>query len=268
MACHTNYLIERIGNKVNKCIFITVRTGSTRLPKKALINICGMPTIQYLINNLKQSKYAKEIVLCTTLDKSDDTLCSIAKDSGIKYFRGSMEDKLLRWEGACNAYGVDFFVNADGDDLFFDYGLADSVFEQYESSGADFIDGRGLYNDVYGISSKGLKLVCHDKKNSDTEFIKLYFDKIEHLIKAEKITDFPLKYKKRQIRMTLDYPEDLLFFSTIIEHHYKNNLSLDFDSILSYIGENPDVVQINWNREQNWKDNQDKMINKVMKEGI
>ena len=251
-----------------KSIFISVRTNSQRLPQKALINICGQPTIQYLINNLKQSKYAKEIVLCTTLDKSDDTLCLIAKESGIKYFRGSAEDKLLRWKGACRAYGVDFFVNADGDDLFFDHGLADTVFEQHNNSGADFIDGRGLYNDVYGISSKAVKLACQNKKNSDTEFIKLYFDKISHLIKVEKITDFPFKYRKKQTRMTLDYPEDLLFFKTIIEYHQKNGLSLDFDNILSYIEDNPDVVQINWNREQNWKDNQNKMISKMMKEGI
>ena len=132
-------------------IFISVRTGSTRLPNKAILQLCGKPTIQHRINNLKQSSKADEIVLCTTQLDSDDILCEIAERSGIQYFRGSSEDKLMRWLGACEKYDVDFFVNADGDDLFFDYGLADHLFNQYEESRSEFIDGHGLYVDVYGI---------------------------------------------------------------------------------------------------------------------
>ena len=57
-----------------KCIFISVRTDSTRLPQKALLNICGKPSVQYLIENMKNSSKADEIILCTTLLKSDDAL--------------------------------------------------------------------------------------------------------------------------------------------------------------------------------------------------
>ena len=37
-------------------ILITVRTSSTRLPRKAILDINGKPTIQYLIENIKKSK--------------------------------------------------------------------------------------------------------------------------------------------------------------------------------------------------------------------
>ena len=127
-----------------KALFISVRTGSTRLPNKATLDICGKPTIQYLIDNLKKSAHADRIVLCTTQLDEDDVLCKIAKDNGISFFRGSSEDKIERWRGACEEYDIEFFVNADGDDIFFDYGLADLCFTQYEYSAADFIDGRGL----------------------------------------------------------------------------------------------------------------------------
>ena len=46
-----------------KAIFITVRNGSTRLPGKAMLEIEGLPTIEYLIHRLKHSKKADIIVL-------------------------------------------------------------------------------------------------------------------------------------------------------------------------------------------------------------
>jgi spore coat polysaccharide biosynthesis protein SpsF (cytidylyltransferase family) len=249
-------------------IFISVRANSTRLPNKAVLDICGLSTIEYVIQNMKKSKFASEIILCTTLLQSDDILCRIAKKNDIKYFRGSTEDKLTRWQGACEKYDVDFFVNVDGDDLFFDFGLADLVFDQHSKNQSDFIDGRGLYNDVYGISRKGIDLVCKNKKNTDTEFIKTYFDNIESLIKTQKLNNVPSKYHKKKIRMTLDYIEDFDFFTTIIKYFKNKKEHMCFEAILEYLNENPDVVQINWHKEQAWKDNQGKMISKITKEGL
>tara|TARA_R110002096_G_scaffold77575_3_gene182553 strand:+ start:1529 stop:2284 length:756 start_codon:yes stop_codon:yes gene_type:complete len=248
-----------------RAIFVSVRTGSTRLPRKALKKIREKTTIEYLIDRVKKSAHADKIVLCTTELSEDDALCEIATRSGIEFFRGSSPDKLKRWLGACKKYGIDFFVNADGDDIFFDSGLADLCFEQniFNSNKIDFIDGRGLYNDVYGISSSALELVCETKKDTDTEFIRPHFVKPAGRFRVHGIKDVPDKYKKKNIRMTLDYEEDLNFFETVIEHFENSNSEMKFDEILKFLDKNPDVVEINWFREQAWKDNQEKMINRV-----
>ena len=39
---------------------------------------------------------------------------------------------------------------------------------------------------------------------------------------------------------------------------------MNFEDILSFLETNPNVVDINWSCEQAWKDNQEKMINRVM----
>jgi spore coat polysaccharide biosynthesis protein SpsF (cytidylyltransferase family) len=75
----------------------------------------------------------------------------------------------MRWLGATERYGVDFFVNVDGDDIFFDAGLADICFEQHK--GVDFIDGQGQYNDVYGVSSHALNMVCESKQSNETDYL-------------------------------------------------------------------------------------------------
>ena len=249
-----------------KAIFISVRSASSRLPNKALKKINDKTTIEYLIDRLKKSKKADTIVLCTTKSQEDDKLCEIAIKNNINFFRGSAPDKLKRWLGATTQYNVRFFVNVDGDDLFFDAGLADHCFDQYDLTKTDFIDGRGLYNDVYGMTTESLKKVCELKNNSDTEFIQPYFKSgaSKGLFKMAKINQPPEKYKKQDIRMTLDYEEDYTFFSTVINHFQSSNTEMSFDNILTYIENNPEVKAINWHREQDWKLNQSNSINKLM----
>tara|TARA_Y100001963_G_C6742020_1_gene429495 strand:- start:563 stop:1264 length:702 start_codon:yes stop_codon:yes gene_type:complete len=233
-----------------------------------MLNICGKPTIQYLIENLKKSHYSDDIILCTTLESSDDNLCSLAKSCGIKYFRGSTEDKIDRWLGACKKYGVEFFVTADGDDIFCDHGLIDSIFEQHERTKSDFIDGRGLYNDVYGISFVAIEEVCKNKNNRNTEFIKPYFDAYGNKYKIQKADNVPSIYHKKNIRMTLDYEEDLLFFKEVISHFKTIEEDMNFENILSFLEKNPHVTKINWFREESWKQNQNNMIQSIKDKGL
>jgi len=238
-----------------KAIFISVRTGSTRLPNKALKEINGKPTIEYLIDMVKQSNYTNNIILCTTHLPEDDVLCRIALKNGIKYYKGSVEDKLDRWLGACKEYNIDFFVNVDGDDIFFDADMADACFIQHDKHDPDFIDGQGLYNDVYAMKTSALELACRIKTDSETEHVKQFFeDKIG--ITVQKILNgepIPEKWIKKKMRLTLDYIEDLLFFKKVIE----NVKQLNFANILKYIEDNPSIVDINWSRDEDWKINQE-----------
>ena len=163
-----------------KAIFITVRTGSTRLPNKSILKIKNKHTIEYVIDSVKKSKYADKIILCTTKDSKDDILCKIAKDAGINYFRGSKLDKFKRWNKAAKKFNIDFFVTADGDDLFYDSKLADLVFKQYEKTNADFINGRGFYVDIYGIKNSALtsmrKSISKDIKETEPYDLELWFN--------------------------------------------------------------------------------------------
>ena len=60
--------------------FITVRTASTRLPKKCLLPFGDVSVIHHVIRRAKLSSL--DPILCTTTDPSDDILVSIfANDS-------------------------------------------------------------------------------------------------------------------------------------------------------------------------------------------
>jgi len=244
---------------MKNALFISVRTGSSRLPNKAILKINNRASIEYLIERLKDNTFADQIVLCTTELSQDDILCEIAKKNGIKHFRGSSEDKLQRWLDASTYFKIERFVNVDGDDLFFDAPLADLCFKTLLDSNADFIDGSGFYNDVYGVKVNALKKVCETKNTDDTEFVKSFFTE-SGIFNCKKLNNVPKIYHKKNIRMTLDYEEDLLFFKEVINSLKENKEYLDFSKIINFLVDNPEVININWYREQNWKDNQKKII--------
>tara|TARA_R110001592_G_scaffold355328_1_gene655830 strand:+ start:9090 stop:10979 length:1890 start_codon:yes stop_codon:yes gene_type:complete len=233
-------------------IFITVRTGSTRLPNKSILTIKGKHTIEYVIDSAKKSKHADRIVLCTTDKKEDNILCEIAKKNGIEFFRGSEHDKLNRWWWALltNEH-IDSVVTVDGDDLFYDAKLADLCFEQLEDS--DFVNGQGLYNDTYGFKDNFLEEVMRAKKDQIIEPHEIVNFLKNKDFKVSELKDVPYYFKKQNIRMTLDYQEDFNFFKNVIEN-LDDNFTLK--DVLNYLLVNESVVDINYFREEEWKNNQ------------
>jgi len=191
---------------MKKAIFITVRTGSTRLPKKALLEINRITTIEHLIERVKKSQKKDGIVLCTTELPEDDILVELAEKHGIEYFRGSEKDKLERWRGAAEKFGVEFFVTADGDDLFCEPELIDLAFQQYERNKPDFIEEKrklvcGAFS--YAIKTEALEKVCQIKDTNDTEMMWVYFTDTG-LFRCEELEGVDSIYKRPEIRATLE----------------------------------------------------------------
>ena len=246
-----------------KAIFITVRTGSTRLPNKALLKINNKETIIHLIDRVKKSKQADKIILCTTKLKEDDVLCEIAKQNGIDYFRGSVRDKLERWNGACDRFNIDFFVTADGDDLLCEPELIDLAFEQYDRTGVDFIQAKEIIcgSFTYGIKTTALKEVCSIKDTNDTEMMWVYFTDTG-LFSVEYLENIPDAYRRTDIRMTLDYEDDFKFF----KHIFKNlKLGFNLKDLVYYIDNNPYVKDINYYLEKEWNENQKQKTELILK---
>lgn len=243
---------------MNKAIFITSRANSTRLPDKWKLEFAGQSTLGFLIDQTKKSINANKIVLCTSDHPSSDELALIAQNKNILCFRGSENDKLDRWNRACQKYEIDFFVTVDGDDLFCEMSLVDLAFSQFDKNNSDFIRSKNIICGAftYGIKSSILNNVCNIKDSSDTEMIEGYFID-SNLCKVEELEHVHPNYKREDIRMTLDYEDDYLFFKNVYNGINKN---VNLQNIISYIDKNPKVKLLNLFRQQEWKENQ---INKT-----
>lgn len=242
-----------------KSIFITVRTGSTRLKNKCLLEIGGVSSIEYLIRRLKNSKNKDHIVLCTTERQEDDVLVAIAQRNKIDFFRGSEADKLARWNGACKLYNTEFFVTADGDDPFCEPSLIDLAFNQYERNNSSFIEAKNIICGAFtnGISAVALKKVCEIKGTKDTEMIWPYF-KETNLFTIEQLESVDEGFYRDDIRLTLDYQEDLNFMNALIDKVPKNAVEgyFSLEDIIAVIDQNKGLLDINFFRHKEWAENQ------------
>jgi len=228
-------------------IFIPVRTGSTRLPKKVLLKIKGKSIIEHLIDRVKLSKLADLIVLCTTTSPNDTILADIAKKCNVECFRGSERDILDRYLNASLKYEIDFIVNVDGDDIFCDPELIDKTIEAYKKMGADFLKWQGLPLGASpcGIKVEALKKVCRMKDETDTETGWSRYFTDTGIFRVEILRAENKELNRPEVRMTLDYPGDLKFVKEVFNRLYSPSKIFTLVDIMRALKKEPELVEIN-----------------------
>ena len=94
---------------------VQARMTSTRLPGKALIDICGKPALQRVVERLRQSKALDDVIVATTINDADDAIVELCEALHCNCYRGSEEDVLSRVLEAAKLYEVDIIVEITAD---------------------------------------------------------------------------------------------------------------------------------------------------------
>ena len=233
---------------------ITVRTSSSRLSKKCLLPF-GKDTnvIKHIIRRCKL--YEIEPIVCTSIDPSDDVLIKTAHVEGVKYFRGSLINKLKRWADCCVAFGIDSFHSVDADDPFFDGELIkDSMrllVEGYDVVCPTELSSAGAASVGYSLTSEIIrKAVELTDTDTDTEMMWHWIERVQGLKKIilPENNENPIK-----ARLTLDYEEDYWLLCSLV-NILGNTVSRK--GVEKFLRDNPDFYKINWFRNEEWSDGQ------------
>ncbi len=233
-------------NKPKKAaIFIAVRMKSTRLPKKALLKIKGRTVIEHLIDRLKTSKEADLIVLCTSVNPDDAILVDVARRNKIEGFQGSEADKLDRFLGAADKYGIDLVAAVDGDDILCDAGYIDKTIQKLKTTGADMVkcDALPLGAACNGIKVEALRKVVQTKGENDTEVWGGYFTN-NKAYKVETLEVEEPDLNRPDIRLTLDYDEDFKLFQAIFNELYLPGSVFSLKEIVNLFNRKPELLEI------------------------
>jgi spore coat polysaccharide biosynthesis protein SpsF len=237
-------------------VFIPVRLGSSRLPKKPLIEVKGKTLIEHLIDRAKAAKLPNMIALCTTTKPEDRIFQKIARKNGVECFRGNEHDILKRFLDAAIKFKVDFIVNVDGDDVFCDPELMDKTVQCYLETDASFIKWNNLPLGAtpIGLKVDALKKVCEikDTLNTETGWGAYFTD--TGLFKVKYLEPEDENLKKPEIRITLDYPEDLELVKKIYDRLYEPGKVITVGEILGLFKKEPALAEINRGvQEEYWK---------------
>ncbi len=248
--------------------FLTVRTGSTRLSGKPLLEIGGKKLIEHVIDRMKLLKEIDQLILCTSNEPADDILEKIAYENSIAVFRGSLNDKIARWIGAVDRFKLDYFVTVDGaDDIFCDPELIDLTIKQMRQNPCDYLkipDDLVCGGAAPCISAAALKRVFEIKDTDMVDNYAVYFTDTGLFNVREIAVKDPIFHNKN-IRLTLDYKEDYDFFVKIFEELSISINNVPLRKILELLNQKPELNKINYFRHQDYLQNQKRITSLILK---
>ena len=213
---------------------IEARMGSSRLPGKSLMDICGEPAMTRLLRRLRLCATLDDIVLATTVAVADDELEKWADFHGVPCYRGSEEDVLGRVVGAQRKLSSDVIVEINGDTILLDPDIIDLGVMTYLYNDCDVVSNtwKSSFPDGIDVQVFGLpQLEAVERTVSDPairEHVSLYFYEnpnkfILKNIEADDLVNRP------ELRLTVDTEEDFQFISSICKRLLSEGIYPEFD---------------------------------------
>lgn len=241
---------------------IEARMASTRLPGKVMREIVGKPMLELLIERVRLTKRLSKIVIATTVNKQNDVIEELAHRLGIGCYRGSEDDVLSRVLEAAQAYKGGLIVELTGDNLLVDSVLIDAMIEFYLSHDYDYIANTQMRHSlkwkeectfpigasVQIFSNALLERVSQMTTDPiDREHVTFFIYEHPEMFKlgAFRAEGKFSSYRRPEIRLTVDFPEDFELVSKIFEGLYYDNPAFTLADVIEFLDNNPRLKEIN-----------------------
>lgn len=196
--------------------------GSSRLPGKVLMDIHGKPALARLVDRLRQCRRIDDVVVATSTGAGDDVIEEWAQSYSVPVYRGSEDDVLQRVVDAHRYMGSDVVVEITGDCPLLDPETVDLAVEIFLANDCDVaanvrIPSYPQGTDVQVFRVEDLEKVAATIDDPAVrEHVSLYFYENPSLYRIVHMIA-PRSGQAPDIRLQLDYPEDLEFIRRVYE---------------------------------------------------
>jgi spore coat polysaccharide biosynthesis protein SpsF len=241
---------------------IEARMASSRLPGKVLKEIVGKPMLGLLVERIKRAKRLDGIVVATTVNEQDKAIEELAEKLGVGCYRGSEDDVLGRVLEAARAYQADLIVELTGDNPLVDSILIDAMVEFYLNNNYDYVANTQMRHSLkwkeestFPVGSSiqifSTELLDRVSKTTidpvDREHVTFFIYEHPEMFKlgAFRAEGEFSAYRRPEIRLSVDFPEDLQLIRRIFEGLYPSNPSFTLADVIKFLDSNPQLKDIN-----------------------
>ena len=234
----------------NTVCIIQARMGSTRLPKKVMMNVENQkPVLYFVIKQLQECKLIDKIIVATTINEEDDVIVNYSKNLGMDCFRGSSKDVLDRYYKCAKEYSVSTIVRIPCDKPLIDPEIVDMMIDAFKNNSCDYmtnffpIPTYPSGTEVEIFTMKALKNAWKNAKlPSEKEHVTGYFTNNENKFKIKNIKNLE---NFSHLRWAVDRKEDLELVRIIVSKIKKRPI-LTRD-IVDLFKKEPELIKINEN---------------------
>jgi spore coat polysaccharide biosynthesis protein SpsF len=201
--------------------FIQARMGSSRLKGKVLVDICGKPVLEHIIERVQYAKLIDKIIVVTSINVENDAIQNLCDKLKIDCFRGSEDDVLDRFKGAIKAFGIrgnDNIVRTTGDCPLICPDIIDVILNIHKKNNL-------TTNCIKRTFPDGLDVECFKASTlyqpdfDNINFFEKEYDDMNFT--GFKVTNIVQGKDLSKLRWTLDTASDFEFIKSIYEKLYK-----------------------------------------------
>ena len=237
--------------KAKIAAIVACRLKSKRLPKKAILKIGKLSSVELCLKNALQLKNIDYTVLATSDLPDDDELKNHTFSESVILHRGHPEDVIDRFLVIIDKLKIDVVVRFGADIIYPSDDILQILLKSHFESGADYTAAKksahGTSMEIMNVSA--LKKLKKFFPSADySEYMTYYFTNNPLHFKLN-FVDLP-KNLVRNYRLTLDYKEDLELFNVIENYFENNNLRYGIANLFEFLDKNPKIAEINKNIKQ------------------
>ncbi|MGG0774943.1 N-acetylneuraminate synthase family protein [Bacillus rugosus] len=237
-------------------IAVICRLKSTRLPKKALLPIYEIPSVERCLINCLAVPGVHEVVLATSNLPEDDPLEGFTLNGKVRIVRGAPENVAERMLEAAALTKADIIIRVTGDCPAVSPEVLQYLIDRHLQKGADYTQelssSAGISGNIITVEALQ-RLVQQPKPLTHTEYLSFYFLNNPSLFSINQVS-LPEALHYPSWRLTLDEPKDLELFEQIYQNLNVKNEPLYFSRIRDYLSENQHITKINQDVSTKWID--------------
>lgn len=146
--------------------FIVARLSSSRLPAKNTMKILDIPMISLMIDRVKAAETIDEVIITTSVERSDDPLEELAGKLNVKCHRGPLDNIMERICGAAKSCDCDTIVELLGDNPLVHSDLIDDTVRLYFKNACQYAatvtKEYSVSSSLYRFFSVGLRVQVYN----------------------------------------------------------------------------------------------------------
>ncbi|MEX0734714.1 MAG: glycosyltransferase family protein [Steroidobacteraceae bacterium] len=227
---------------------IQARMSSSRYPGKVLELLGNLPMIVFMVRRVRRARTLQDVIVVTSVDKSDDALAALLMTHDIHCFRGELHDVLARYSVAAASSGATEIVRLTGDCPLTDPAVIDQVVRARRDANADYASNVDPRTFADGLDVECFTRAVLDRATSEAsepaqrEHVTLWMREAAAGLRR---TNVRAVADSSPLRLTVDYPADLTAIRRLVELIGRLPDEFDMFDMLRCIAAHPEITAMN-----------------------
>jgi len=228
-------------------LIIQCRLNSTRLPKKAILEIKDKTLLEHMILRVKRCKNIDKLLICTSTNPENDIIVDICNKTNTEYFRGDEKNVLDRFYKASVKHKAKDIIRCTGDCPLIDHKLIDNLINEYKIKNYKHLNFRNKditrnnqFPDGFDAEIFSFKVLEEAWLNDNSEFgkehvtpyiVKNYGKNYYKILNTKKYT----KVDFDNFHLSVDTKDDFDKVKWIYDNLYDNNNDFNLYDVLDIL---------------------------------